>query len=135
LPRLLDPTALGDGSPYQQVFDQAATADAVWSDPAKVKQAFADSVAYALDSLTSFVANAHDDNLVLVVLGDHQPAAVISGEGASHDVPVSVIAKDPAVLDRIASWRWQQGLTPDRNAPVWPMDTFRDRLFEAYRSD
>jgi uncharacterized membrane protein YhaH (DUF805 family) len=135
LPRLLDPTALGDGSAYQQVFDQAATADAVWSDPAKVKQAYADSVAYALDSLTSFVANAHDDNLVLVVLGDHQPAAVISGEGASHDVPVSVIAKDPAVLDRIASWGWQQGLTPDRNAPVWPMDTFRDRLFEAYRSD
>ena len=101
LPRMLDPGALGDGSAYQQVFDQAATADAVWSDPARVKQAYADSVAYSLDALTSFVANAHDDNLVLVVLGDHQPAAVISGEGASHDVPVSVVAKDPAVLDRI----------------------------------
>jgi hypothetical protein len=131
LPHMLDPGALGDGSAYQQVFDQAATADAVWSDPATVKQAYADSVAYSLDALTSFVANAHDDNLVLVVLGDHQPAAVISGEGASHDVPVSVVAKDPAVLDRIGSWGWQPGLRPSATAPVWPMDAFRVRFFES----
>jgi len=132
LPRMLAPGALGDGSAYQQVFDQAATADAVWSDPARVKQAYADSVAYSLDALTSFVANAHDDNLVLVVLGDHQPAAVISGEGASHDVPVSVVAKDPAVLDRIGGWGWQPGLRPSAAAPVWPMDAFRDRFFGAF---
>ena len=132
LPRMLAPGALGDGSAYQQVFDQAATADAVWSDPARVKQAYADSVAYSLDALTSFVANAHDDNLVLVVLGDHQPAAVISGEGASHDVPVSVVAKDPAVLDRIGGWGWQPGLRPSTAAPVWPMDAFRDRFFGAF---
>ena len=132
LPRMLAPGALGDGSAYQQVFDQAATADAVWSDPAKVKQAYADSVAYSLDALTSFVTNAHDDNLVLVVLGDHQPAAVISGDRASHDVPVSVVAKDPAVLDRIAGWGWQPGLRPTATAPVWPMDAFRDRFFAAY---
>ena len=132
LPRMLAPGALGDGSAYQQVFDQAATADAVWSDPARVKQAYADSVAYSLDALTSFVANAHDDNLVLVVLGDHQPAAVISGEGASHDVPVSVVAQDPAVLDRIGGWGWQPGLRPSAAAPVWPMDAFRDRFFGAF---
>ena len=132
LPRMLAPGALGDGSAYQQVFDQAATADAVWSDPARVKQAYADSVAYSLDALTSFVANAHDDNLVLVVLGDHQPAAVISGEGASHDVPVSVVAKDPAVLERIGGWGWQPGLRPSAAAPVWPMDAFRDRFFGAF---
>ena len=97
-----------------------------------MKQAYADSVAYSLDALTSFVANAHDDNLVLVVLGDHQPAAVISGEGASHDVPVSVVAKDPAVLDRIGGWGWQPGLRPWAAAPVWPMDAFRDRFFSAF---
>jgi hypothetical protein len=134
LPRLLDPATLGDGSAYQAVLDQAATADAVWSSPAAVKQAYADSVAYALDSLTSFVRNAHDDNLVLVVLGDHQPAAVISGEGASHDVPVSVVAKDPAVLERVGEWGWPTGLRPGAGAPVWPMDAFRDRVFTAFRS-
>ncbi len=114
------------------MLDQAATADAVWSSPARVKQAYADSVAYALDSLTTFVATAHDDNLVLVVLGDHQPAAVVSGSAASHDVPVSVIAKDPAVLDRIRAWDWPPGLLPAATAPVWPMAAFRDRFFDAF---
>jgi hypothetical protein len=132
LPRLLDPAVLGDGSAYQPVFDQAATADAVWGDPARVKQAYADSVAYALDSLASFVATAPDDDLVLVVLGDHQPAAVISGSDASHEVPVSVVTKDPEVLDRISSWGWAPGLRPPATAPVWPMDAFRDRFFGAF---
>jgi hypothetical protein len=31
---------------------------------------------------------------VLVVLGDHQPASIVAGQGASHDVPVSIIAAD-----------------------------------------
>ncbi len=132
LPRLVDPAALGDGSAYQSVLEQAASADAVWSNSTKVKQAYADSVAYALDSLTSFVENAQDDNLVLVVLGDHQPSAVISGEGASRDVPVSVIAKDPAVLNRTTSWGWQPGLRPPRDGVIWPMDAFRDRFFAAF---
>jgi hypothetical protein len=80
----------------------------------------------------SFVQHAHDKNLVMVVLGDHQPATVVSGTNASHDVPVSIIAHDPAVLDRIRSWQWQDGLLPAPNARVWPMDSFRNRFLSAY---
>ena len=65
---------------------------------------------------------------------DHQPSAVISGTGASRDVPVSVIAKDPTVLDRTTSWSWQPGLRPGRDAVVWPMDTFRDKFFAAFET-
>ena len=43
-----------------------------------------------------------DKDLVLVLLGDHQPASIVSGDRAGHDVPVTVVAHDPAVLDRIA---------------------------------
>ena len=57
--------------------------------------------------------NYHDDNLVLVVLGDHQPATIVSAATApSHDVPISIIAHDPAVLHRISGWGWQDGLRP-----------------------
>ena len=73
-----------------------------------------------------------DDDLVLVVLGDHQPATTITGQGASHDVPISLIARDPAVLDRIAGWGWQDGMRPGPRAPVWPMDAFRDRFLTAF---
>ena len=73
--------------------------------------------------------------MVLVVLGDHQPATIISGPGASHDVPISIISRDRAVLDRISGWGWTDGLRPDRDAPVWRMDAFRDRFLTAYGPD
>ena len=82
--------------------------------------------------MTSFVQQLHDRDLVLVVLGDHQPASIVSGGGVSHDVPVSIIAADPAVMDRATDWGWQEGLRPAAGAPVWPMDAFRDRFLTAY---
>ena len=82
--------------------------------------------------MTSFVQQLHDQDLVLVVLGDHQPASIVRGEAVSHDVPVSIIAADPAVMDRAADWCWQEGLRPDAGTPVWPMDAFRDRFLTAY---
>jgi hypothetical protein len=73
-----------------------------------------------------------DKKLVLVVLGDHQPDTIITGQGASHDVPISVIARDPKVLDRISGWGWGAGLRPSPQAPVWPMNAFRDRFLTAF---
>jgi hypothetical protein len=67
-----------------------------------------------------------------VILGDHQPFPLVAGSNASHDVPISIIAKDPAVLDRVAGWKWQDGLNPSPKAPVWRMDTFRDRFLTAF---
>jgi hypothetical protein len=74
-----------------------------------------------------------NDNLVLVFFGDHQPA-VVTSEFASRDVPITIVAKDPAVLDRISGWGWQDGLKPGPQAPVWRMDTFRDRFLTTFGS-
>lgn len=132
LPRLVDWSKVGDGSVFDQMPAEGDSPDDVWPDPDRVKAAYAQSIAYSLDAVTSFVQQAHDPNLVLVVLGDHQPASIVSGAGASHDVPVSIIAADPAVTDRVADWGWRDGLRPGDGAPVLPMDTFRDRFLTAY---
>ena len=52
----------------------------------------------------------------------------------SHDVPISVIAHDPKVMDQIAGWGWQDGMLPSPQAPVWPMAAFRDRFLTAFGS-
>jgi phosphatidylglycerophosphate synthase len=132
LPRLVDWSRVGDGSVFDPMPAEGESPDDVWRDRDRVKAAYAESVAYSLDALTSFVQQLHDPDLVLVVLGDHQPASIVSGEGASHDVPVSIIAADPAVTARAADWGWRNGLRPKLGAPVWPMDTFRDRFLTAY---
>ena len=73
-----------------------------------------------------------EDDLVVVLVGDHQPATVVSGTAAGHDVPVSVISRDPDVLDRIAPWGWESGLRPGADAPVVRMDAFRNAFLTAY---
>jgi hypothetical protein len=86
-----------------------------------------------MNALVSYVQHYGDPNLVLVVLGDHQPSTIVTGQGGvSHDVPISIIAHEPAVLDQISGWGWKDGLKPDPKAPVWPMDAFRDRFLNAY---
>ena len=47
-------------------------------------------------------------------------------------MPISVIARDPKVMDQIAEWGWQDGLRPSPQAPVWPMSAFRDRFLTAF---
>jgi hypothetical protein len=132
LPRLVPWEEIGDGSIYSsQLAGQDSTSD-VWSDPARIKQAFGQSLQYSLGSLFSFVQNSDDPDLVLIVLGDHQPATVVSGENASRDVPISVISKDPAVFEAISGWRWEEGLLPSADAPLWRMDGFRDRFLDAF---
>ncbi|WP_181773974.1 alkaline phosphatase family protein [Amycolatopsis pittospori] len=132
LPRAVEWNAVGDGSIYNPMPSQGKTPDEVFTDPAKVRGAYGDSIAYSLNSLISYVETYGDDDLVLVFLGDHQPNPIVAGEGADHDVPISVVTKDKAVLDKIAGWNWQDGLNPDRNATVWKMDTFRDRFLTTF---
>jgi hypothetical protein len=132
LPTLVPWSEIGDGSIYDpQPAEGLAPVD-VWPDPEKVQRVYGQSVEYTLNALFSFLHTYDQPNLVLVVLGDHQPARIVSGAHADHDVPITIISKDPAVFDRIASWRWDAGTLPSRDAPVWRMDQFRDRFFEAF---
>ncbi|MDQ4084826.1 MAG: CDP-alcohol phosphatidyltransferase family protein [Actinomycetota bacterium] len=132
LPRMLGWDSLGDGSVFQRIHNRSRSAEELWRDPDRVEAAYARSIGYSLSTVVSFVERYGDDDLVLVVVGDHQPAAVVTGPGASRDVPVTLIAGDPAVIDRVSGWGWQPGLRPDARAPVWPMDAFRDRFLAAY---
>jgi hypothetical protein len=132
LPHMIDWNQLGDGSVFDGVPEQGQSPDVVWRYPSQVRTAYGQSIEYSLNALISFVETYHDNNLVLVVLGDHQPATIVTGQGASHDVPITIISHDPAVMDRISPWGWQDGMRPSPDAPVWPMDAFRNRFLNAY---
>ena len=131
LPHMVPWDQVGDGSAYDSQ-SQQPTSEEVFQDPDKVKEMYGQSVEYSWQALTSWLTTFNDPNLVLVVLGDHQPHTYVSGEHVGHDVPVSVIAQDPAVMQRIAGWGWQDGLLPSPDASVWRMDTFRDRFLQAF---
>jgi len=134
IPQLIDWSDVGNGSVFNSIPVDQVTKAALWSDSERVGAAYGRSIEYTLNTLFSFVQHYGDDDLVLVVLGDHQPWTIVTGQGPSHDVPISVIAHDPAVLDQIAGWGWEDGMLPGPQAPVWPMNTFRDRFLSAFGS-
>jgi hypothetical protein len=133
VPPLVDWDGVGDGSGFAPPDVSADTVEEVWNDPERVRVQYLTAVEYTLRTLISYVETYGDDDLVLILLGDHQPPRLIIGEDGGHDVPVSIIAGDPAVLDEISDWGWHEGLTPGPRAPVWPMDAFRDEFLTAFR--
>lgn len=133
IPQLRDWNDVGDGSAFDLPGAGLGDADdAVERDSERMRDGYRRSIEYSLSTLVSYVETYGDDNLVLVFLGDHQPAPFVAGEGAGKDVPITIVARDPAVLDRIAGWGWQDGLRPGPQAPVWPMESFRDRFLTAF---
>ena len=133
IPQQISWNKVGNGSVYNRTPMDHETG-AFWSNPTRVKAAYGRSIVYSLNTLTSFVKNYGDKNLVMVVLGDHQPLPIVSGENSNHDVPISIIAHDPSVLKKATSWGWNSGLRPKPNAPVWPMSAFRNRFLTAFDS-
>jgi hypothetical protein len=132
IPRLIGWDEVGDGSIFEhQPVDTVTRAD-LFSHHDKVRAAYGRSVEYSMSALVSFVQHYGNENLVLIVLGDHQPAKVVSGETPTHNVPISIIAHDPKVLQAISSWHWQPGLLPSPDAPLWRMSSFRDRFLGAF---
>jgi phosphatidylglycerophosphate synthase len=130
IPPLIDWNQVGDGS----IFKRLPVDKSSWSSRSRVRAAYGRSVQYTLRTLFSFVQRYGTKNTVLVVLGDHEPATIVSGEGASHDVPVSIIAHDPSVLRDVAGFGFTPGMRPAPTAPVWPMSAFRDRFLSAFGS-
>jgi hypothetical protein len=132
IPQLIKWDNVGDGSAFAAMAAAGGPPDVVGDGSSTTRTDYRRSIEYSLNTLISYVENYGDDNLVVVFLGDHQPAPVVTGEGASRDVPITILARDPAVLDQISGWGWQNGLKPSPQAPVWRMDAFRDRFLTAF---
>jgi hypothetical protein len=50
----------------------------------------------------------------MILVGDHQPAAAVSGEGASWDVPVHIVSSRGELAERLLARGFRPGLTPAR---------------------
>jgi phosphatidylglycerophosphate synthase len=123
IPPLIAWHRLGDGS----IFWRLPIERTGLTDP---QQGYAESIRYSLRALYSFVERYGTKNTVLIVLGDEQPARII--EPAGHEVPITIIARDPKVTRRLASWGWTDGMLPGSTAPVWLESAFRDRFLNAF---
>ena len=132
LPVMVPWNKVGNGSIFDSMPARSESPTTVWRNANTVRQSFGRSIQYSLGALTSWVTELNDPNLVLILLGDEQPGSPITRPGASHEVPISIVARDPFVFRQIASWHWQDGLLPSQSAPLELMDAFRNQFLDAF---
>jgi hypothetical protein len=133
VPPLVDWAAVGDGSGYTVPVEERQPAEIVLQrDSARVRADYTRSIAYSLNTVISYAQTYGDDDLVLIFLGDHQPVPAVTGDTANRDVPISIVTRDRAVLDRIAGWGWADGLVPSGGTLVWRLSDFRNQFLAAF---
>jgi hypothetical protein len=132
LPESVPWSEVGDGSVFDGMPERGEAAVDGDDDPATAQRLYGKSIEYTWRALVSWLVTYPDPDRVLIIAGDHQPHSFVSGDDPGHDVPVTVLSQDPAVMRAIADWDWQSGLRPEPDAPVWPMDAIRDRLFTSF---
>jgi hypothetical protein len=99
-------------TPYDEAEYQKA-----WAEPPdwlNLGPSYVRAIDYTLTTLGGFVSQPRTRDLVLIVIGDHQPPALVSGEGAPWDVPVHVLSSRPALLDALKARGFSDGVSPGR---------------------
>jgi hypothetical protein len=134
LPKLVPWNAVGNGSIFDPMPAAGPPPSAILSSPTKLRAAYAQSIRYTLSTLISYLKAYGNKNTVMVFLGDEQPPSVITNNSPNRDVPITIVAGDPSVIQQTSSWDWQSGLHPRPNAPVWPMSAFRNKFLSAFGS-
>jgi hypothetical protein len=134
----------GPVAPYQPDWSRVLTnrayddtdverAMAAKPDLTNLRPSYVQAIAYEYTSLAGYI-RAHADELLIIAIGDHQPPAAVSGRDAPWEVPVHVITRRRAILDRLLAHGFQDGLEPQRPS-MGAMHALLPALLGAFRAD
>jgi len=134
----------GPVAPYQPDWSRMLASDAFAKadversmaarpDLTNLRPSYTHAMAYEYATIAGYLRQHPRDNMIVVALGDHQPAAAVSGRGASWSVPVHVFGRRGPILDRLIEEGFRVGLDPHR-PPIGPMHTLTPMLLEAFSS-
>ncbi|SHK11665.1 hypothetical protein SAMN05216369_0510 [Marinobacter antarcticus] len=137
LPVLEDWESIGNGEVFERWKGAGEAPASLWRDPDRVRDHYAKAIAYTLTVASGFAARYVEENTLMIILGDHQPAPLITGENASRDVIVHIISGDPALVTPFLSGElpgFQLGTRPDLQTAGASMSRFRPFLHRHFGS-
>ena len=122
-PRMLDPTAVRR--------PRRSCERTLRSPTGPIRPRLRRAMTYDIDVLAGYLREHADRDLVMIVLGDHQPPAAVSGEGASWDVPVTSLPAARRCSTDFCRLGFTPGLTPARH-PIGRMHQLLPKLLDAF---
>lgn len=129
VPHLVPWEQVGDG----KIFDTARTTDtieAVWDDPALLRRYYVKSVDYTLETVMSFIATYGRDDMLFIILGDHQPMGFMA-ESDAREVPIHIVSREPEHLARLGG-QWTPGMTPRADSPIEKISNMRALILKGF---
>ena len=92
---------------------------------------YVDAMSYGFATIGGYLRARPDHDLVMILVGDHQPPAVLSGAHAPWDVPVHIVASRADVLERFVANGFRPGLIPERR-PISKMHALLPIMLDAF---
>lgn len=108
-PYIDDWERLSDTGVYREDVPDTADGKRDWK---RLRQAYGRALAYNLDMIEGFMRHRSPGNAFVVVIGDHQPPAMVSGPKADWKVPVHVFTRAPGVFERLEKAGLRHGAVP-----------------------
>lgn len=107
-----------------QAFDekQMAEVNAQKIDWLNMRPGYLGMLEYNYKWLSGYIAQPRVRDTVYILLGDHQPAANVTGEGVTWDVPVHIVSSNNDLMQRL----YKQGFSPS----IEPSESRLGALFD-----
>jgi hypothetical protein len=90
------------------------------------------SLKYDFAVLGEWLTKRLPGNPLVILLGDHQPPAVVGGVAQAWTVPIHVLARDPDLTAPFIGAGYVDRLMPTQTAPSQGMETFLSRFLAAF---
>jgi hypothetical protein len=118
--------------PFEESDAQRALAEQPnWTD---MRPDYQRMVQYTYQWLGAYLRDLPRRDTFFVFVGDHQPAATITGQGASWDVPVYLVSKNERLLQRFLALGYRPGVAPPRE-PLGGLHDLTDHLLQAFSAE
>ena len=131
---LVDWDSVGEGAIFNPHRREGYPPEQIWWNTEVLRRNYARSLDYSLRAMTEFAERFLDERTLLMVVGDHQAAPWVTG-ATDPDVPVHVIARDPALIEPFVEWGFRPGAFPDPDGSPRRMDEFREWFVRAFSND
>ena len=134
IPEVLPWKDVENGRAFQRFVAGQDPPSVVWQDSDRVRRLYAEALAYSIETMASFLRERLAQGSVVLLLGDHQAAPLLTGPNAGSAVPAHLILP-PELADAARALGWPESVRPAAEAPTWRMDRVKARLLEAFSSD
>ena len=121
---------IGDGAVYHQM--EPVLFPNNWPDLTKAFDAYLTSIDYELKVLGDYLTRFDHGDALIIILGDHQPNAHITGPEAPSLVPVHVISRAASNLKPFRDMGFVPGVIPPETPPYGGMQAFLPGFLAAF---